>query len=589
MSTVLLFHFFPTTIPFGYLGVDLFFSISGFVMYRLIKRDMDARSFSFITFYKKRILRLFPTLGIVLLSSLLAGAIILDQSELTALAKHTVAGVFFSSNFLLWSEAGYFDKASEFKPLLHLWSLGIEEQFYLAFPVLLLLLARIRNKQAHAVLLTLATASLGLHIYLSIENEIAAFYLPLTRIWEFLVGVFVAINYDQIANAIQSNTRSKSIGKLVSVLKASLESQPLHFLGLISYALYLWHWPILTFARIQMHGMPAAEIRVPLILTCVMLAYLTTRYFEAGIRHSSVRSMPVQLLSLLALIAIGAAILYFRLSLEGIAHRSNNGQISKEQCHEKYMASPCLMSSAEPIVQLMGDSHSLHLFDGMTNTTPRMDSILVGTCAPLLGAALKVDKNQAHHPCVPKRNYMKEKLQVLNNQRSLRFVILSTFWHPALTEEIVGLKEKDLWGGTQLVMDDQDLQKLSAVYRVEKALQPVIDRIHDANLRIILVRDTPFFEKELNEQCPSLKELCWLKKEDVLKSRVAENKFIRLVQSRNKDILIIDPLEAFCDETRCFIVRDTALFIDNHHLSQAGSAILAKLIKTKMNEHGWLP
>ncbi len=185
------FHAFPEQIPGGFVGVDVFFVISGFLISTIIFGGLENDSFTYSEFYARRIRRIFPALILVLSATAIFGWYELLADEYKQLGKHIAAGVGFVSNFAFWSEAGYFDNIAETKPLLHLWSLGIEEQFYLIWPALLLT-AWQRRLNFLPIIVGIAIVSFGANIYLAKTNATAAFYSPASRFWELMLGGMLA-------------------------------------------------------------------------------------------------------------------------------------------------------------------------------------------------------------------------------------------------------------------------------------------------------------------------------------------------------------------------------------------------------------
>jgi peptidoglycan/LPS O-acetylase OafA/YrhL len=186
------FHAFPNSVKGGFIGVDIFFVISGYLITSIIASDLQNETFSFSNFYRRRINRIFPALTLVLIASLLIGYFVLLPSELKNLGKQVAGGATFISNFLFWQESGYFDQAAETKPLLHLWSLAIEEQFYIIWPIALWLL---RNHAGRWLILvtTICLASFCLNLWLINSDPSATFYSPLTRFWELALGAMLAL------------------------------------------------------------------------------------------------------------------------------------------------------------------------------------------------------------------------------------------------------------------------------------------------------------------------------------------------------------------------------------------------------------
>jgi peptidoglycan/LPS O-acetylase OafA/YrhL len=292
---VLAFHAWPRTLQGGFVGVDIFFVISGYLITGIIAGNIDAGSFRLRDFYGCRVRRIFPALVLVLAATLALGAFILFPVEYGQLGWHTVVAGLFSSNLQLWSETGYFDPGSETKPLLHLWSLGIEELFYLLWPLLLVAIAKWgRSRPWIVAALTLASFVFNMCLYKFYHT--AAFYIPFTRFWELLIGAFLAVMpegwipallsrrpfahlpllgraWPQLASIVGLLAIGMSLlhsypglRALAPVLGAALiiaagpaawlnrhvlASRAAVYIGLISYPLYLWHWPLLSFLHIE--------------------------------------------------------------------------------------------------------------------------------------------------------------------------------------------------------------------------------------------------------------------------------------------------------------------------------------------------
>jgi peptidoglycan/LPS O-acetylase OafA/YrhL len=299
---VIAYHAFPHALPGGFVGVDVFFVISGYLITGIVAREIAAGSFTLARFYARRARRILPALAVVLAFALLAGWLILSPRQLATLCRHVIGGVTFSSNVVLWRESGYFDTDAALKPLLHLWSLAIEEQFYLVWPLALLALWRWRVGLTVAIVV----ASLAACVLLSRESPSAAFFLPHTRAWELLAGamlVWLPRLADRPRHAV-SGLGVLAIGAacvlyhrdlaypgafaLAPTLGAALliaagpGAAPNRLLahpaavwvGRISYPLYLWHWPLLTFAWIwnDYDPLTTPQLGAALGLTVVLAA-----------------------------------------------------------------------------------------------------------------------------------------------------------------------------------------------------------------------------------------------------------------------------------------------------------------------------
>ncbi|VTU19080.1 acyltransferase family protein [Variovorax sp. PBL-E5] len=320
--SVLGFHAFPQWLQGGFIGVDIFFVISGFLISTIIMGSFEGEGFSYREFYERRIRRIFPALVLVMLLCFVFGWYALLPQEWEQLGKHVASGAGFVSNFAFWNEAGYFDNAAETKPLQHLWSLAIEEQFYIFWPLLLGLAWR-RKWRVLGVVGTVAALSFLVNVGTIHGHRTAAFYSPLSRFWELMVGGMLAYmrlhkpappglrrHVQSIAGLlliglglvfIRSGKAFPGWWGLLPTLGAFfclaagptgvlnrtlLASRPMVWFGLISYPLYLWHWPLLVYARILEGDSPSDAIRAGAMVASVVLAWLTYRFVERPLRRS---------------------------------------------------------------------------------------------------------------------------------------------------------------------------------------------------------------------------------------------------------------------------------------------------------------
>jgi peptidoglycan/LPS O-acetylase OafA/YrhL len=351
---VLAFHAFPQVLPGGFVGVDVFFVISGYLISGILFSDLQRGRFTYREFYARRMRRIFPALAVVLAACLFFGWLVLLDAEYTQLGGHVAAGAGFIANLALWRESGYFDTAAELKPLLHLWSLGIEEQFYFVWPLVLAIAWSRRWTSGVLTAVTLGSFALG--VWWSRHFIVGAFYLPVPRLWELALGGLLA--WHTRASGRQSPSDARGIekgtgrraqfpvamfaiteldgGRISFTMSANLlsvagllllllsmtwfdETTPFPgvramvptlgtvfvilageqawpnrmllarrwvvFIGLISYPLYLWHWPLLVFARILWSEVPPVVVRIALVAISVVLAWATYRWLEKPIRR----------------------------------------------------------------------------------------------------------------------------------------------------------------------------------------------------------------------------------------------------------------------------------------------------------------
>src|ERR1700756_2738819 len=287
VGAVLAFHTFPNIFKGGFVGVDVFFVISGFLISGIIVDDIEEDRFSYFDFYKRRIRRIFPALLTVIAATLIVGWYVLLPDEFRRVGKDLAAGAGFATNFILWGEAGYFDAASDTKPLLHLWSLAIEEQFYIVWPLVLGLVWK-RQRGLLLAPLSIASVSFAYNVFsIQQHHADAAFYSPLSRFWELMLGGVLAYLVRQKAQWLSGfRGLQAAFGLLLIAISIFFLNKVAAFpgfwalvptlgaffvisaggynwigkrilgnpimvgVGLISYPLYLWHWPILAFAKI---------------------------------------------------------------------------------------------------------------------------------------------------------------------------------------------------------------------------------------------------------------------------------------------------------------------------------------------------
>lgn len=323
---VLVFHAFPEFIPGGFFGVDVFFVISGYLISGIIFRGLEAGTFSYRVFYEKRIRRIIPNLVLLLLAVAAAGWFVLLPDEFKNLAKHIYSSAAFIENFRLLGELGYFTEDALRKPLLHLWSLAIEEQFYIAFPILCALVWRFsRSAKFLGMLVGLITAG-SLAACLAISDKNFAFYFPLTRFWELGAGIVLAhaetfggwraerldsgvrnalslfglagialpmVFYGNAAAHPGAVTLLPVLGAVALIAAAPgavvnrtlLSWRPMTYVGLISYSLYLWHWPLLSYLFIY-YPHPSAGVMTGALALSFLIASLVYFCVENPLRRS---------------------------------------------------------------------------------------------------------------------------------------------------------------------------------------------------------------------------------------------------------------------------------------------------------------
>lgn len=408
--SVILYHAFPTLFPSGFIGVDIFFVISGYVISKSITYQLQSSSFSFIYFWKRRFFRLMPVAFLVLIVNFLIALILLSPNQLIELSQSILAFLGFGANIFFWQSTGYFETESALKPLLHLWSLSVEQQFYLLFPLALLLLYK--RKLNPIALTILFFLSFFLMVWASIYTPSANFYLIPTRIWEFLIGYFCVIHQDKISPTTSSrleilglslivisifllNPDSKwpnplailpTLGSALILLNSSskksftkkiLSSKILVFIGLASYSLYLWHQPILAYGA---HLEKIQGIHIPhiyLIIICIPVSFISWRLIEIPFQQP--RLTTGQKASLITSVVLIISCAFASILNHGIPARLSGAAYPNYQGYYEDLAERSLidlgchlnrempilpidtcgvnLTNGQPDVLLLGDSH----------------------------------------------------------------------------------------------------------------------------------------------------------------------------------------------------------------------------------------
>jgi peptidoglycan/LPS O-acetylase OafA/YrhL len=452
VSLVLVFHAFPQSLPGGFAGVDIFFVISGYLISKIILENLDRGVFSVADFYVRRVRRIFPALLTVFAVCLVAGWFLLLPGEYSLLGKHVAGGAGFIANYLLWTESGYFDGPLDSKPLVHLWSLGVEEQFYFLWPLLLYAVWRFGFRPL-PVVLCLAGVSFAYNLDQVGVEPSGAYYLPFSRFWELMLGgalarFEVAGGLSRLSAPVREGTAAGGALLLIAAavlldsakpfpgwwgllptlgavaliaagpqawVNRTLLSRPwVVGIGLISYPLYLWHWPILYFTRAETLGAPSVALLLSALAVSVAAAWLTYRFIERPIRHGrcgqDVRRLMVGLTGMMATAgAVGLAVFAY----DGAPGRAPEAAAYDALfANYKYVAThdmkkhdrqecnfyntetklrnaaidpSCYTPQTDKVVFVWGDSHAQHLQYGLRKTLGADYSVLqVGAsgCGP---------------------------------------------------------------------------------------------------------------------------------------------------------------------------------------------------------------
>lgn len=635
--SVVLFHAFPAGLRGGFIGVDVFFVISGFLISTIIFGGLERGSFSFADFYARRVKRIFPALVLVLAATYAFGWFALLADEYKQLGKHIAGGAGFVSNLVLWSESGYFDNTAETKPLLHLWSLGIEEQFYFVWPPLMWFAWK-RKLNLFTIAIVVALISFGLNLKGIGKDAIGTFYSPQTRFWELACGSLlawtslykkallapVAARLDRwFAAAIYRDARPAGT-TLANVLSLSgallllyglvrmdkflafpgkwavlpvlgavliiaagprawsnrvlLSNKVVVWFGLISFPLYLWHWPLLSYTRILESGLPDARIRVAAVLLAVGLAWLTYRLVERHMRYGGHGSIKVVSL-VLAMSALGA-IGYATYAHDGLGFRAAQQVLNvndfdvhyKESCaaftgmpdprHDWCNAGTS--NSRPSSTVLIGDSFSnaystmLNAYAADAGTAFSFIQSGRGLCPALLGYGPDFCQVIAS-----------KDLDYVKANPNVKYVVFAARWptyYGVATYE--GMNEN--MEAFKVALD----RTLKAYKELGKQIVFLLPPPTGAEPRSCVIR--PLRITQTNS--------CDL---TIAKARENEGQFrtYLLPLLAQQKIPYFDPFNYFCDTSLCYVSKHGKIFYaDEGHMSPFGGQFLAKEAKSELDK-----
>lgn len=644
--SVVAFHAFPEWIKGGFVGVDVFFVISGFLISTLLFKDLDQGRFRFTSFFARRIRRIFPALIVVLIACFAFGWLALIPSEYKQLGKHMFGGAAFISNILFWGESGYFDVSAELKPLLHLWSLGIEEQFYILWP-LTLFIAYKRRANLLALIFSISLISFALNMIYVYNDRVAAFYSPYTRFWELLLGsglAYLTLRRNAtvdaaldrmprlISPARSSASDAKAIAGLVLVSGAILlfdkekafpgwygllptlgalliisagpdawfnrtilaHRVPV-FIGLISYPLYLWHWPLLSFARIIESGVPSLGMRMALIGVSLFLAALTYWLIERPIRTSRRGAVPVLLCLLLAVVATIGHNAYRR---DGLSFRMKHlvttlSDLSNfDSYRTAYTKCPapalselswCMSSKPGPIdYAIWGDSHADHLFPGIAGNDTAHNWLLIGqsSCPPLVN--MHVYKIGERDVC---RERNRAALEVILQDKNISRVLLVSagpFYisDAGFARGHQGRNDPKFWTIEPAESGSEKKQRQRLFYDGLAETARLLQRAGKQVDVSVDVPELPFEPADCVFKRPFSRRPipCEIRKKAVLERQKKYREILLELHDTVPGVRLFDPLDYLCDQNFCKVRAggDVLYYRDSHHLSLRGSDFLAR-------------
>lgn len=609
---VLLYHAKLAGLEAGYLGVDVFFVISGFLITGIVGRAIREGRFSFYEFYLNRAKRLLPPSLVVIMCVGLVAPFILARAEYEDLIAQIVGSITFTANIALWLQSGYFGSDAALKPLLHMWSLGIEEQYYLLLPLTMFVTPR---RFWIPVAVVLAALSLAACLYVVPRAPAAAFYLLPTRAWELALGSlgFLALRFESarvlrglvwpalailfvvpvtsidgrhpgLAAALVCCATLTIILARSPSLNASLPAKAIAKVGDLSYSLYLVHWPLFAFANnIYLAGVPV-EVRVVLIFSSFILAYVLYRFVEAPVRRTQLKrplyaATAVATLAILAILTpLGLASAMGTTTAALSGRESNKGFSGSCELNPPYRPKPECQNADLPRIMVWGDSYAMHVVDGIAATTDAgVIQATKSTCGPFLDLAVVSESRSETwaRKCI---GFNRSVFDYLSQAPSIEVVVLaSPFWQFVLS----GLENLQAAG--------KDFRRVPATEeRALSSLQTTADALRRIGKRVVVIAPPPSsgdFDVGLcvdrlraHKPMIGVPADCSISKARYLDEKSGINAFLDAAEA--KGIVPVIRLDsAICGDTTCAaVIGDVSIFVDKGHLTHEGSKLVGRRI-----------
>jgi peptidoglycan/LPS O-acetylase OafA/YrhL len=603
VSAVIAFHL-KIGLPGGFTGVDVFFVISGFLIGQIVYSDVAEGSFSLSNFYERRARRILPALLVTIAVSWFIANRQLYAFEMADFSKSAVASILFAANLYFYGASGYFAPAAETIPLLHLWSLGVEEQFYLLFPPIIVVLGRYSPRFMFAALGVMCLASLiAAQALISVHPE-AAFYLPISRAFEILLGALVAHplfprSYNRTACGLSATlgtacllfslvafTKDTPFPGVTAMLPCAgaamilwsgqsnptpvsrlLAWRPLVYVGKLSYSLYLIHWPVIVFGKLLRPELSHSLFAIVAIAATFVLSTVSFWLVETPLRHglfTKLHCLPKAAAAMLLAGLLPAWTLAKQLAPASadptITHvlsfnyynprtrfLARECFLDAEQTFKDYLIDKCIPASINTGAVLWGDSHAAHLYHGL-RTEMQKAAIPFGMLASS-GCPPIIDLDVEERPNC--KNVNKEILNLLFRLKP-RFVVLSAAWH----------------------MNGD----------VASRLEATVDQLVQAGIKVTIVGESPAFNNRAPNIAAALlqsgKRPLATETETNIKGMKATDAVLSAHFGASAGVTLLSPFERFCSENGCpLLTREgVPLYFDHSHLTEAGSAIYAKAL-----------
>lgn len=630
--SVVLYHFGLESLQGGFIGVDVFFVISGFLIAGIINTEIQQDSFTFAGFYERRVRRIFPALFVMLVVVAASGYFILLPTDFVLLAKGTLSTLAFGSNIFFWRNSGYFDSVSELNPLLHTWSLAVEEQFYFAFPVFLVVAARYSRTLIKPMLWGLVVLSLIACVAQQTHRPTATFYLSPFRAWELGIGALLALGAIPRIKApavrelaalsglalvlgaaflLQAGDSFPGWRAIFPVLGAALilhagldgstwvsrllSRRPLVLVGLISYSLYLWHWPVKVYASYLGGLAPLGWRALPLLAFTMLISYLSYRWVEQPIRRQqalwAMKRRTVLVGSALA--SGGLALLVVPVLLtHGLPARLAPDLVSLDNFRRQEVAfRPCFGLGAAamsdqrcrigapqipPSVLLLGDSHSASIapaVDWVLQQGHRAGVVMPSSsCPPFVRVG-----NRKVSECFSSNE---DAFEIIDKNPDIKLVILHAFWiaYTGRDPENIDITK---------VIFSRSVQGVEMDLSFASDLQRTIDYITARGKQVLIIgpmTESPMSPTEIVFAKLSGKTLSPPFKKDFFEQQKADRFDLAISNITTAGVRVIHPSRFLCRTGACeYLGVDYPIFRDRNHLSLRGARYLADYLATEIH------
>jgi len=637
---VVLFHAGVAGFDGGFVGVDIFFVISGYLICGIIQREISEQRFSYAKFYARRARRILPALFVVLLVCFVTAAPVMTGAEMQDFSKSAVANIAAVSNIYFWKSANYFSTSAELKPLMMTWSLSVEEQFYLFFPPVLLLIRRYKWSVG-GVLAALTALSLMASVWMTSRNPSTAFFLLPARAWELGIGALLA-HYDGRAALARRAPpawvkQALGAGGLVAVLAAVtlydhttafpgiaaalpvlgaamliaandslvnrviLGSKALVFVGLVSYSWYLWHWPMLSFARLVADRPLGVGTALTLVALAFLLAIASWRFVERPFRTSTTGDAGTLWrygAATAAMLAVGAGLAAGR----GWPQRLPDDFVAIERsapmpgdvCLVGYgqtalnLSPACVAGAGHGSLALLGDSHAAAIAGGLRALASRhgigFNQLTKASCPALQGVSRRMLNQPPHaRECA---SFNQAALARVRDDPAIKTVVLAGYWSAPFDQEAAGQR---------FVLDTQpDAEVTPGQSReyLRQGLAATVGMMTAAGKTVVLVKDVPMFGFDpvravAAALIPARKAMATVlgmppsgdgqtaADSLVINKGDVASAYIDDIGRRYPAVMLVDPAATLCAAGRCsYSGRADLYYLDSQHLTAVGGRVM---------------